>query len=154
MYKMTVRLPTDIPKKQIIDLYRYQYYCSPISSFLYSLVHVGESCGKNVTYHSSGVLSINFFIKALHFSSSSTTTSIPRCFKYSSPPTKVLFSAITTRATLYRMQAPVHMSQGESEVYIVAPSYAFAGSRPEFSRADISAYGCQAVMPRTASLIA
>lgn len=36
-------------------------------------------------------------------------------------PTNVLFSAMTTRATLYRMQAPVHMSQGLSEVYIVEP---------------------------------
>jgi hypothetical protein len=38
------------------------------------------------------------------------------------------------------MQAPVHISQGESVVYIVAPLYAEAGRRPAFSRAEISAW--------------
>jgi hypothetical protein len=45
---------------------------------------------------------------------------------------------ITSRLTLYMMHAPVHISQGESVVYIVAPLYAAAGRRPAFSKADIS----------------
>jgi hypothetical protein len=90
-------------------------------------------------YQTSGFSLMNLSIRALHSSFSNTTTSTPRSFKYFSPPTKVLFSPITTRRTLYRMHAPVHMSHGERVVYIVAPSYAVAGSRPEFWRADISA---------------
>jgi hypothetical protein len=31
-----------------------------------------------------------------------------------------------------------HISQGDSVVYIVAPLYADAGRRPEFSSADVS----------------
>ena len=56
-------------------------------------------------------------------------TLIPRCLRYASPPTKVLFSPITTRATLYRTHAPVHISHGDKEVYMldrnVAVSIAF-----------------------------
>lgn len=48
-------------------------------------------------------------------------------------------SPMTTRLTLYMTQAPVHMSQGERVVYIVAPRYAEAGSLPAFSRHEISA---------------
>ena len=81
---------------------------------------------------------MNFLMSSLHSSLSNTTTSMPFDLRWSSPPTNVLFSAMTTRATLYRMQAPVHMSHGLSEVYIVAPLYAEAGRRPEFSSADIS----------------
>jgi len=46
---------------------------------------------------------------------------------------------MTTRFTLYMMHAPVHISHGERDVYIVAPLYADAGNRPAFSKADISA---------------
>jgi hypothetical protein len=45
---------------------------------------------------------------------------------------------MTTRFTLYRMQAPVHMSHGDSVVYMVEPLYFAAGSRPASSSADIS----------------
>lgn len=37
-------------------------------------------------------------------------------------------------------QAPVHMSHGDRVVYMVASRYVAAGSRPAFSKADISAY--------------
>jgi hypothetical protein len=49
------------------------------------------------------------------------TTVMPLDLRWSSPPTNVVFSPMTTRETLYRMQAPVHMSQGESVVYMVEP---------------------------------
>lgn len=48
---------------------------------------------------------------------------------------------MTTRFTLYIMQAPVHISHGERVVYIVAPRYVVAERRPAFSKADISAWG-------------
>ena len=91
-----------------------------------------------MTYQTSGFSSMNFFISASHSLSWSTTTSIPRCLRYASPPTKVLFSPMTTRPTLYITQAPVHMSHGDNVVYMVAPRYAEAGSLPVFSRAEIS----------------
>lgn len=81
---------------------------------------------------------MNVFISSSHSAFLRLTTSIPRCFKYSSPPTKVLFSPMTTRETLYRTQAPVHMSQGDSVVYIVLPAYAEAGRRPACSKAEVS----------------
>src|SRR5271155_444987 len=84
---------------------------------------------------------MNFFIKALHSALSNSTTSIPRSFRYASPLlTNVLFSPITTRPTLYIKHAPVHMSHGDSVVYMVAPTYEDAGSRPLDSMADISAW--------------
>jgi hypothetical protein len=58
----------------------------------------------------------------MHSSLLKTTTSMPLSFKYFSPPRKVSFSPITTRATLYRIHEPVHMSQGERVVYMVAPA--------------------------------
>ena len=44
------------------------------------------------------------------------------------------------KRTLYMTQAPVHISQGERLVYMVAPWYTEAGRRPAFSRHDISAW--------------
>src|SRR5689334_14902168 len=85
-------------------------------------------------------------MSSLHSSLSKITTSIPFDLRWSSPPKNVLFSATTTRATLYRIQAPVHISQGLSEVYMVAPLYAEAGRRPEFSSADISPCLCVSIL--------
>ena len=92
------------------------------------------------THQTSGFSLINLLIRSWHSLFSSTTTWIPFCLRYASPPTKVLFSPMTTRATLYMTQAPVHISHGDKEVYMVAPLYADPGSRPVFSRVDISAY--------------
>ena len=72
-------------------------------------------------HQTSGFSLINLLIRSWHCLFSRTTTSIPLCLRYASPPTKVLFSPITTRATLYMTQAPVHMSHGDKEVYMVAP---------------------------------
>lgn len=102
-------------------------------------------CQESLAYHTSGCSSMKLFIKAWHSRSSSTTTSIPRCLRYSSPPTNVTFSASTTRFNLYRIHAPVHISHGESVVYIVAPAYTDAGSLPLFSKADISAFTHEAI---------
>ena len=88
-----------------------------------------------------GFSSMNFLIRSWHSLFSSTMTSIPLALRYASPPTKVLFSPITTRATLYKMQAPVHISHGDKEVYMVAPWYAEAESLPVFSSVEISAFG-------------
>jgi hypothetical protein len=115
--------------------HQYPHSCSMSLSDYAGLVWPGDSA-----YQTSGFSRMNFSISALHSSLSNTTTSTPRSLRYFSPPTKVLFSPMTTRFTLYRMHAPVHMSHGERVVYIVAPSYATAGSRPEFWRADISAW--------------
>lgn len=51
-------------------------------------------------YQRSGFSRMNFSISCLHSSLSRTTTSTPRSFKYCSPPTKFLFSPMTTRFTL------------------------------------------------------
>ncbi len=50
---------------------------------------------------------MNLSINNRHSGESSTTTSTPRCFKYASPPRKVLFSPTTTRRMPYKRQAPV-----------------------------------------------
>ena len=91
-------------------------------------------------YQTSGFSLINLLIRSWHSLFSSTTTSIPLCLRYASPPIKVLFSPMTTRATLYMTQAPVHISHGDKDVYMVAPLYADPGSRPVFSRVEISAF--------------
>ena len=103
------------------------------------------------THQVPGFSSINLLIRSLHSLFCNTMTSIPRCLRYASPPTNVLFSPITTRATLYKTQAPVHISHGDKEVYIVAPLYAEAGSLPEFSRVEISAFLCNNHDPRQSS---
>ena len=54
--------------------------------------------------------------------------------------TSTVTGPMTTRLTLYSKQAPVHISHGERVVYMVEPSYAEAGKRPAFSRAEVSPY--------------
>ena len=100
-----------------------------------------ESHPRMITHQSSGCSLMNVRISCSHSAFWRLTTSTPLERRYSSPPTKVVFSPITTRQTLYRIHAPVHMSHGDRVVYIVAPLYEDAGSRPACSRADISACG-------------
>lgn len=87
-------------------------YSSPISSFLSLLVALTSGGREEVlheaaTHQISGFSAMNLSMRALHSAFSRTTTSTPRCLRYSSPPTKVLFSPMTTRETPYRRQAPV-----------------------------------------------
>lgn len=112
--------------------------------------HREESIGRRRrkgkgTDQSPGFSCINFSIIFLHSSLFTLTISTPRCRNCFSPPTNVSFSPITTLEILYKRHAPVHMSHGERVVYIVAPLYAEAGSRPVFARQDISA--CSTALP-------
>lgn len=114
--------------------------------FAYILIPVWTSAMMaNPTMNLGGYQSSGCFLmkSAMSFSHSAFlrfTTSIACADKFSSAPRYVLFSPRTTRSMLYSMQAPVHISQGLSVVYMVAPLYAEAGNRPAASKAAISAY--------------
>src|SRR3989337_1542358 len=88
---------------------------------------------------------MNSAMSALHSSESRFTTATPRERSRSSPPMNVRFSPITTRGIPYRRIAPVHMSHGESVVYIVARRYTDAARRPAFSSASVSP--CRMALP-------
>ncbi len=126
-------------------------------STLFIYVNHFRVCPGILTYQISGFCSMNFSIRSWQTVLFILMTSTPCCFKYSSPPKKVLFSPITTREMPYNRHAPVHIEQllkrcqpvvlylvtcyythGDKVVYIVAPLYAEAGSRPEFSKAAVS----------------
>src|SRR5207245_410686 len=72
------------------------------------------------SFHSAGSLWMKFWSKRKHSGSSTTSIWTPRSTKYSSGPRNVRFSPITTLGMRYRRMAPLHISHGESVVYMVA----------------------------------
>lgn len=86
------------PKIRVIKEYPHQCprtYKFPLSKFIDTALATDES-----TYQSSGCLRMNSLISSSHSLLSTLITSTPRCLRYSSPPTKVLFSPSTMRLIL------------------------------------------------------